>query len=120
MEVYVAQFPGATVKRQISVDGGDQPQWAPDGKQLFYMNGNRLMSVDLNAGSGLYPTKPRRLVERTFSPSSADSGMWGHIYAVFPDGKRFLFVENAPQPEVREITVVLNWFEELKARVPAK
>jgi eukaryotic-like serine/threonine-protein kinase len=120
MEVYVAQFPGATVKRQISVDGGDQPQWAPDGKQLFYMNGNRLMSVDLNADSGLYPTKPRRLVERTFSPSSADSGAWGHTYAVFPDGKRFLFVENAPQPEVREITVVLNWFEELKARLPAK
>ena len=120
MEVYVAQFPGATVKRQISVDGGDQPQWAPDGKQLFYMNDNRLMSVDLNADSGLYPTKPRRLIERPFSPSSADSGAWGHTYAVFPDGKRFLFVENAPQPEVREITVVLNWFEELKARVPAK
>ena len=62
-------------------------QMAPGGKQLFYMNGNRLMSVDLNADSGLYPTKPRRLVERTFSPSSADSGAWGHTYAVFPDGK---------------------------------
>jgi hypothetical protein len=39
---------------------------------------------------------------------------------VFPDGKRFLFVDNAVQPEVRELRVVLNWFEELKARVPAK
>ena len=120
MEVYVAQFPGAGVKRQISVDGGDQPMWAPDGKQLFYLNGNRVMTVDLNAESGLHPTKPRTLFERALSPSAADSGVWGHIYAVFPDGKRFLFVENAVQPEVRELRVVLNWFEELKARVPTK
>ena len=69
MEVYVAQFPGAAVKRQISIDGGDQPMWAPDGKQLFYLNGNRLMSVDLNAESGLHPTKPRVLFERAFSSS---------------------------------------------------
>jgi hypothetical protein len=94
--------------------------WAPDGKQLFYANGNRIMSVDLNSESGLHPTKPRMLFERTFSSSAADSGVWGHTWAVFPDGKRFLFVENAVQPEVRELRVVLNWFEELKARVPTK
>jgi hypothetical protein len=39
---------------------------------------------------------------------------------VFPDGKRFLFVENAVQLEVRELSVVLNWLEELKQRVPTK
>ena len=120
MEVYVAQFPGAAVKRQISIGGGDQPLWAPDGKQLFYANGNRIMSVDLNSESGLHSTKPRMLFERAFSSSSADSGIWGHTWAVFPDGKRFLFVENPAQAEVRELRVVLNWFEELRARVPTK
>jgi hypothetical protein len=39
---------------------------------------------------------------------------------VVPDGKRFLFVENAARPEVRELRVVLNWFEELKRLVPAR
>ncbi len=120
MEVYVAQFPGAAVKRQISIDGGDQPLWAPNGKQLFYANGNRIMSVELNTESGLHPAKSRLLFEKTFSASSADSGIWGHTWAVFPDGKRFLFVENPAQPEIRELRVVLNWFEELKARVPTK
>ncbi len=120
MEVYIAQFPGAAVKRQISIDGGDQPQWAPDGKRLFYTNGNRIMSVDLTSESGLHSTKPRLLFERAFSSFSADSGIWGHTWAVFPDGKRFLFVDSPVQPEVRELRVVLNWFEELKARVPAK
>ena len=120
MEIYVAQFPGAAVKRQISVNGGDQPLWAPSGKQLFYVNGKRIMSVDLTTESGLLAGKPRMLFERTLSRSAIDSGLWGHIYAVFPDGKRFLFVEHADQEEVRELKVVLNWFEELKARVPTK
>ena len=62
MEVYVAQFPGAAVKRQISVDGGDQPMWAPDGKQLFYLNGNHVMTVDLNAESGLHAHEAAHVV----------------------------------------------------------
>jgi hypothetical protein len=90
------------------------------GKRLFYVNGNRIMSVDLNTEPGLNPAKPRTLFEKTFSSSSADSGQWGHTYGMFPDGKRFLFVENAARPEVRELRVVLNWFEELKARVLTK
>ena len=49
------------------------------------------MSVELTSEAGL-PGKPRVLFERSFSSSSTDSGIWGHIWAVFPDGKRFLFV----------------------------
>jgi hypothetical protein len=39
------------------------------------------------------------------------------MFAVLPDGKQLLFVENAPRPEVSELIVVLNWFEELKRKV---
>ena len=117
-EVYIARFPGAAVKRQVSIDGGDQPQWGPNGRQLFYLNGSRVMSVDLNTESGLPVGKPRMLFERAPSESALNSGQWGHTYAVLPDGNRFLFVSNAPRPEVRELKVVLNWFEELKRRVP--
>ncbi len=120
MEVYIAQFPGADVKRQISIDGGDQPLWAPDGKRLFYINGSRIMSADIAIDSSLDSTKPRLIFERTMSPSSPDSAWWGHTWAVLPDGKRFLFVESPPRPQVRELRVVLNWFEELKVRVPTK
>ena len=117
-EVYIARFPGAAVKRQVSIDGGDQPQWGPNGRQLFYLNGSRVMSVDLNTESGLPVGKPRMLFDRAPSESALNSGQWGHTYAVLPDGNRFLFVSNAPRPEVRELKVVLNWFEELKRRVP--
>lgn len=67
-----------------------------------------MMSVDLTTESGLRAGKPRMQFERTLSRSAVDSGAWGHIYAVFPDGKRFLFVENDEQPEVRELKVVLK------------
>jgi hypothetical protein len=43
---------------------------------------------------------------------------WGHTHAVLPDGNGFLFVSNTARPDVRELRVVLNWFEELKHRVP--
>jgi Tol biopolymer transport system component len=116
-EVYIAGFPGAAAKRQVSIGGGDQPQWARDGRQLFYLDAGRMMSVDVNTKSGLQVGKPRMLFERVPSASAFDSGQWGQTYAVLPDGKGFLFVSNAIQPEVRELKVVLNWFEDLKRRV---
>ena len=115
LEVYVARFPGAAIKQQISIDGGDQASWAPSGKQLFFLDGNRLMSVELSTESGLHAGKPRMLFETKFA--RVERGTLGHVLSVFPDGNRFLFVEHIVRPEVRELVVVLNWFEELKRKV---
>jgi Tol biopolymer transport system component len=118
MEVYIASVPGGTIRRQVSIYGGDQPQWAPRGGRLFYLNGRRVMSVDVAADPVLRVGRPQMLFERAPSVSAMNSGQWGHTYAVMPDGKRFLFSSNAPRPEVRELKVVLNWFEELTRKVP--
>jgi hypothetical protein len=73
------------------------------------------MTVDLDTASGLRAGKPRELFH---GPLIRDEPrMPGRSYAVLPDGKRFLFVERAPQPEIRELVVVLNWLEELKRKV---
>ncbi len=114
MEVYVARFPGAGMKQQISAEGGVQPLWAPSGKQLFFLNGQRVMAADVETGSALRVAKPRMLFEN--AAVRMDTAFWGRAYAVFPDGKRFLFVERAVPPEVRELVVVLNWFEEVKRK----
>ena len=76
-----------------------------------------MMSVDVSTDAGLQVGKPRMLFERASSASAFDSGQWGQTYAVLPDGKGFLFGSNAIQPEVRELKLVLNWFEDLKRRV---
>ncbi len=113
-QIHVAQFPGGGIKQQVSIEGGTQPTWAPGGKQLFFLNGSRLMAVDVNTQSGWSVGKPRMLFEHKFTVPSLEAR---RAYDVFPDGKRFLFVERAAQREVRELSVVLNWFEELKRKV---
>jgi hypothetical protein len=75
------------------------------------------MSVEVNTEVGVRVGKPRMLFERAPSASAFDSGQWGQTYAVLPDGKGFVFVSNAIQPEIRELKLVLNWFEDLKRRV---
>ncbi len=116
-QVYVAQFPGGRVRQQVSIEGGSQPRWAPGGKQLFFLNGQRLMSADVILAPALTVGKPRLVFETKLD---LDGGLaW--MYDVYPDGKRFLFLEEASaQPEVRELRVVLNWFEEVKRKVAGR
>ena len=51
-QVYVTPFPSAQGKRQVSTDGGAEPIWSNDGKQIFYISGDRVMAVDVTPGGG--------------------------------------------------------------------
>ena len=46
-EIYVQPYPGPGGKSQISTDGGTEPVWNPNGRELFYRNGNKMMAVDI-------------------------------------------------------------------------
>ena len=62
-EVYVAEFPAFTSKRQISEAGGVQPQWRADGRELFYLaSDGSMMSARVDTRSGLTVSPPSRLV----------------------------------------------------------
>jgi eukaryotic-like serine/threonine-protein kinase len=51
-EVYVQQFPEVDkMRRQVSISGGDSPLWSPDGKELFYRNGEAIMAVSIKTGT---------------------------------------------------------------------
>lgn len=110
-EVYVQPFPGLGRKWQLSTDGGDQPVWARHGRELFYVNGHKMMAVSIRTGQTFVPGEPQLLFERSYQL---------YPYDVTPDG-RFIMIEPA-EPEVAptEITLVQNWTEELKRRVPPK
>jgi Tol biopolymer transport system component/predicted Ser/Thr protein kinase len=116
-EVYVQPFPGPGGKWQISTDGGAEPAWNRNGKELFYRSGNKMMALDVTTQPGFSPGKPRMLFEGQYSASE-----WPLIdtaYDVSPDGQRFLMTKAAEQAaEATQINVVLNWFEELKQKVP--
>jgi serine/threonine-protein kinase len=117
-EVYVQPYPGPGGKRQISTDGGGEPVWNPNGRELFYRNGDKMMAVDILTQSAFTAGKARLLFERQYVPASFAAPY--RNYDVSPDGQRFLMVKANEQTDAAptQINVVQNWFEELKRRVP--
>jgi eukaryotic-like serine/threonine-protein kinase len=120
-EVYVQPFPGPGGKWQISNEGGEEPLWSRDGRELFYRQSyyqreNQAFVVDVQTGPVFSASKPRLLFT-----AQGYSGM-GPIrtWDISPDGHRFLVVkmEERKSRPVTELVLVQNWFEELKRLVP--
>jgi serine/threonine-protein kinase len=112
-EVYTRPFPGPGQKWQISSDGGSQVVWARNG-ELFYRNGNKMMAVNVKTRPNFNADTPQLLFEGQYS-----SFVHRRNYDVTSDGQRFLMLQSA-DPAATQVNVVLNWFEELKQRLPAK
>jgi serine/threonine-protein kinase len=117
-EVYVQPYPGPGGKWQISTEGGSEPTWNPNGRELFYRSGDKMMAVDIAMHPGLTVGKPRALFAGWYEATPATFSN----YDVTPDGQRFLMLKPADTGESAptQINVVLNWFEELKRRVPTE
>jgi Tol biopolymer transport system component len=116
-EIYVQSYPGPGGKWQISTEGGTEPVWNRNGRELFYRSGGKMMAVDIVSQPGFSGGKPRVLFEGRYTPAPGTTPN----YDVSPDGQRFLMIKPSEASEAAptQIQVVLNWFEELKRRVPA-
>ena len=51
-EIYVQPYPGPGGKWQISTEGGTEPVWNPNGRELFYRSGDKMMAVDITTQPG--------------------------------------------------------------------
>ena len=111
-EIYVQPYPGPGGKWQISTDGGTEPVWAHNG-ELLYRNADKMMAVETNTKSTFSADKPKMLFEGRYATYNTMPA-----YDVTPDGQRFLLAKTGEQGP-QEINVVLNWFEELKQKIPA-
>jgi Tol biopolymer transport system component len=109
-QVYVRPFPDSGAATQISLDGGNYPVWAPDGKTLYFdFRGRFLYAASLAAGKTMGVTARRQLFgERYFSPGATRRPS----YSVSPDGKRFVTL--ARSAGEAKIVVVTNWLAELR------
>jgi hypothetical protein len=99
-------------------EGGQQPVWAPDGRELFFLANDKrtLMTVEVGTGAAFTASRPRRILE--FERMSQVAPPIYSMYGVSPNGQRFLYVQHsAPPREPIPLVVVLNWFEELKAKM---
>ena len=112
LNVFVTAFPVTGTRWRISTDGGHQPRWRGDGKELFFLNESRdVMAVSIAAASdgSLTAGTPQRLFATT-AASFAERNSWD----VAPDGQRFL-VNSVPVQRASPITVVVNWLQSLDA-----
>ena len=106
-EIYVAAFPAGGNKTQVSNDGGTEPLWARSGRELFYRNGERMMSVSLGiTGPTLRVLGRRALFEGEFASNDYHTS-----YDVSRHGTHFVMVTPA---EPSHFIVVQNWLGELR------
>jgi serine/threonine protein kinase/Tol biopolymer transport system component len=117
-EIYVQEYPGPGPKIQVSTDGGTDAVWKPNGGELYYRTGDRMMVVSVETKPTFRPGRPRMLWEGRYNHGQnsmcGPPGPGSSNYDVTADGGRFLMVKegerDAPPTEIR---VVPKWAEEV-------
>jgi eukaryotic-like serine/threonine-protein kinase len=102
-EIYVEPVPGPGGRQQISTDGGEEPRWVRNGREITYRNGTKMMSVPVQVQPTYRGGKPAELFDQRF-----DRGFGVAGYDVTADGQTFVMTrsEHAARTEIR---VVMGW-----------
>ena len=109
-EIYVRPFGGPERRWQVSSQGGTQAVWNPNGREIFYREGNKMMAVDVTAADGdLKLSPPHQLFEQRYAYGA---GITIPNYDVSRDGQRFLMVKD--EAGAGRLNVVLNAFSDLQ------
>ncbi|HEV2174618.1 MAG TPA: hypothetical protein VGR71_13670, partial [Nitrospira sp.] len=102
-EIYVEPVPGPGGRQQISTDGGEEPRWVRNGREITYRNGTKLMSVPVQVLPTFRGGKPTELFDRRF-----DRGFGVAGYDVTADGRTFVMTRSEHTART-EIRVVMGW-----------
>ena len=113
-EIIVQPYPALDRELKISIDGGADPKWSRDGKELYYRYEDGIWGVRIEDDSTFKTSSPELLFEGNYM----DSG--GHDYDVAPDGRFLMVEESAQQPAPTELVVVQGWFDELERLAPTE
>jgi Tol biopolymer transport system component len=124
--IYLQPYPPTGVKYQISASGGAWPLWSPNGAELLYrLNVQEGGTPRVNAVAITTTPVPAFTTERVLTISGFQPVVNYREYDVFPNGRELVMVFPATRTQTAEtptarIHTVLNWFEELKRRVPVE
>jgi eukaryotic-like serine/threonine-protein kinase len=112
-EVYVTSFPDARGKWQVSTNGGGQPRWRGDGKEIYFLSSDeKLMAASVDTKTEFESGTPTVLFQA--DPRERVATTEVIIYDVSRDGQRFLVNTNYNNGSAHPISVVLNWKPEMR------
>jgi Tol biopolymer transport system component len=116
-QIYVRPYPDTHAGRwQVTIEGGSQPLWAPDGSELYYRKGGAMMSVPIRTQPSFRAGLPVQLFQGDYINSD---GNWRDYDLEYPEGRRFLMLEEF-EPDVANTRLIFveNWDRELESLVP--
>ena len=94
--------------QRVSTDGGREPHWSSDGRELFYREGQNFLVVASESKAAFQPSPPKRMF------SGAFEGRWG----VDADSQHFVMIERAPEyPRLRAFHYVEHWVEDVRRKL---
>ena len=112
--IFVQPLPTNGKKWNISQGFGFDPMWSFDGKEIYYRNNNQLFAVKVNTDSIFKHENPELLFQGDFADVSLKS------FAISNDNKKILILKPMSNVETtRELTIIDNWFVDLKNKIPA-
>ena len=97
-EIFVRSFPDGASKWQVSLNGGGDPRWSRDGKEIFYLSGGGLFAVPVVTQGAFTHGSPAELFRTPAMPAF-------NPFDVAPDAKRFLFIEPAVEPNAKPLSL---------------
>lgn len=108
VEVFVRPFPKGEGRSQVSANGGVQPRWSRDGKELFYLQDDTLMATPVSIAGSFSSGVPARLFSNSTFRGFA---MTSSNYDVSRDGKRFVMAAplDGAKSKPPSIHIVQNW-----------
>jgi serine/threonine protein kinase len=122
-EIYVRPFPNINGGRwKISTNGGKNSLWSPNAREVFFRNEDAVIAVPVKTDPIFSPETAKVLFRGKYFYAGP---VVGTLWDISPDGKRFLMIKEQGTTASggsgpRKINIVINWFEELKQRVPVK
>ncbi|MFZ0731380.1 MAG: protein kinase [Candidatus Sulfotelmatobacter sp.] len=112
-EVYVTSFPDARGKWQVSTNGGEQPRWRGDGKEIYFLSPDaKMMAASVDTKTEFEPGTPIVLFQT--DPRERVATTEVIVYGVSRDGQRFLSNTNYNNGSAHPMSLVLNWKSEMK------
>ena len=101
-QVYVRAYPGSAAKWQVSADGGTEPQWSKDGRELFYRAGDALMAAAVDTRGRFRVTSRAQLFTGRFMTNPFRTN-----YDVSRDGRRFVVIRSGEA--AAQLVALMNW-----------